>query len=236
MKKILLTIGLLATSSFSFADDGVFAINDVCAAFGCFPGDVAGYPVTITSSGSYQLTSNIDTVSTTVDVIQINSNNVTLDLNGFSIRGPRVCVGTNTTLVCSDGGMTANGISSVGRFNIAIKNGMVKGYDSGVALTSTGRNLTVSHIIAEENTIGISLNGQGIINDCITNRNISMGMSGLFSTVLIKDTVSIGNKGGPLFVGGGVCSNVYFHNNGSVNNVCARYTNESTCEGIVACP
>jgi hypothetical protein len=42
------------------AGDGKLEINQSCIAVGCFPGDTAGFPVTITSSGSYLLTGNLE--------------------------------------------------------------------------------------------------------------------------------------------------------------------------------
>ncbi len=236
MKKIIL-LGLLLTN-FVQATNGVFAINDVCAALGCFPGDTAGYPVTITNSGSYQLTSNLVSASTTTNVIELNTNNLSVDLNGFAILGPRTCTGNNATLSCSNPGMTAQGIGTdgTGRLNITIKNGVVKGFETGVAFNGAGRNIAISNITAEANDYGISLNGTGIISNCIANRNVVTALTGGFSLVLINDTVAFGNKGGPVFIGGGVCSNVFFTNNGSTSNLCARYTNGSTCEGTVACP
>ncbi len=234
MKKIILLC--LLTTGFVQATDGVFAINDVCAVFGCFPGDTAGYPVTITNAGSYQLTGTIVSASTTDDVIQINANNVTLDLNGFSIIGPRACSGFNDTLVCSEGAMTADGITTnaVERFNLVVKNGIVKGFDLGVNLR--GRNLSVNHVTAEENSFGITLNGTGLISDCITNRNSSVGISGALSTILISNSMAMGNRSGPVFSAGAVCSNVLFNLNGNSTNFCAKYTNGSICEGLVACP
>jgi hypothetical protein len=42
------------------AVDGVLEINQACVSVGCFPGDLAGFPVTISSTGSYRLTSSLD--------------------------------------------------------------------------------------------------------------------------------------------------------------------------------
>jgi hypothetical protein len=51
-----------------------------------------GFPYKITKPGSYKLTSNL-VVPAGVDGIDILSQDVTLDLNGFSITGPVVCTG-----------------------------------------------------------------------------------------------------------------------------------------------
>jgi len=214
------------------ATDGVFAINDICDGFGCFPGDTNGLPITITEPGSYQLTSNISSNSTTTDVIQINSDNVTLDLNGFSIIGPRTCTGENTSLVCTQPGMTAHGITANGRKNIKVKNGMVKGFDTGVSLTSSAsRGNVVENIQSSENEFGMSVIN-GMVNNCVANRNLDTGISnGLFSRLIVKDSYAYGNKNFSIIAI--TCSNVYLSNNGSDN--CVNYTNGSTC-GSSICP
>jgi len=231
MKKILL-IGLLSASNLAFADDGVFAINDVCDGFGCFPGDSSGFPITITASGSYQLTSNIVSGSTTINAIEINADNVTLDLNGFSIIGPRTCTGNNDTLVCTNSGMTAHGVSASNRSNIVVKNGIIQGFDSGVSLRGfSQRGNTVHRINSSQNEFGIGI-VHGVISDSIANRNLDTGFSnGLFGSVLIKDSFATGNRIRSAIAP--VCSNVYFSFNAS--DQCVTYTNGSICDGS-ACP
>ena len=62
MKKYLIATSMLAAAGFagtSHAVDGVFEISQACVEFGCVPGDSAFFPVTISESGSYRLTSNI---------------------------------------------------------------------------------------------------------------------------------------------------------------------------------
>ncbi len=66
--------------------DGTLEINEACAATGCFAGDAAGYPVTISTSGSYQLTGNLLLPAGTHG-IEITGVSVVLDLNGFTVRG-----------------------------------------------------------------------------------------------------------------------------------------------------
>ena len=237
MKK-LLAIFILGLSSFGIsgiacADDGVFAINDVCDNFGCFPGDSGGLPITITISGSYQLTSNITSSSTTNNVIEISADNVTLDLNGFAIIGPRTCTGDNTTLVCTNGGMTANGISASGRKNLVVKNGSVKGFDTAVAFTSlSSRGNVVENMYVSENEFGLFVVG-GMISSSTAIRNLDSGFSnGIIGHLFIKDSYARGNKSNSAIAV--TCSNVYFVGNG--NDGCGRYTNESTCGNGTACP
>ncbi len=231
MKKLIVLM-LLTAVGVSHADNGVFVINDVCDGFGCFPGDTNGLPITITQPGSYRLTSNLESSSTTTNVIEINSDNVTLDLNGFSIIGPRTCTGDNASLVCSNAGMTAHAITASGRKNITVKNGITRGFDTGVNLQSTAsRGNVVQNVQSSQNEFGIVVLN-GMVSDCVANRNLDTGISnGLFSNTFVKDSFAIGNRTRSIIAI--TCSNVYLANNGSDN--CGVYTNGSTCGGSL-CP
>lgn len=236
MNKIMMIMMVALMLSFTVkATDGAFAINDVCDGLGCFNGDNGGFPVTITESGSYQLTSNLVSTSTTINVIEINADNVTLDLNGFSIIGPRTCTGANSTLSCTNSGMTANGINGNDRDNVIVKNGIVKGFDTGVRLSGINqRGNRVTGIHASENEFGIVLIN-GIIKDSVANLNLDSGYSnGVFGTLMVMDSFAWGNRARSAFAF--VCSNVIFGNNGS-DASCQRYTNESSCgTGLDVCP
>lgn len=84
MRSIVLFI-VLASSSLAAAAEGVLEINQTCAVqTGCVPGDVAGFPVTISSPGRYRLTSSL---LGPIDgpTIDITASGVELDLNGQSL-------------------------------------------------------------------------------------------------------------------------------------------------------
>jgi hypothetical protein len=81
---------------------------------------ISSAPFTISSSGSYYLTTNI-TVATG-DAITIAANNVTLDLNGFTIASTRPTATTDSAILLSGG-----------RTNVAIYNGHIS---SGVTITA----------------------------------------------------------------------------------------------------
>ena len=80
-RTLLLALALtLAQAPPMHAVDGVLEINHACAVnTGCFPGDTAGYPVSITTAGSYRLTSSLQ------GRVGVSAERVTLDLNGFTI-------------------------------------------------------------------------------------------------------------------------------------------------------
>jgi hypothetical protein len=93
---VWLTLLGLATAipSVTLAVDGVVLINQANALAGnVTPGDSPGFPVTISVSGRYQLSSNLTVADADTDAIDITASNVTIDLNGFSIIGPVVCSG-----------------------------------------------------------------------------------------------------------------------------------------------
>lgn len=94
--------------------------------------DTAGFPITISTSGSYKLTSNL-VVPAGVDGIQVWASNVTIDLNGFSITGPASCGGQSpSSIVCT--ATTTRGINSAGGniFRLAVRNGSVGGFGTCV--------------------------------------------------------------------------------------------------------
>ena len=80
------------------AVDGVVLIDQNKALAGnVTPGDAPGFPVTISRSGSYRLSGDLtvpDAATTAVDVTNTAAD-VSIDLNGFSISGPVVCVGSS---------------------------------------------------------------------------------------------------------------------------------------------
>jgi hypothetical protein len=111
---------LLAVAMPAVATDGVIELNQakILAA--------GGYPYTIANPGSYILTSNLRVV---VDVngLVITANNVSLNLNGFSILGPNIGC---------DNSFHAIGAPSSGK-QIVIRNGMIDGFCFGIDLRST---------------------------------------------------------------------------------------------------
>jgi hypothetical protein len=84
----LLVLAALAGSVPAFAVDGVVLINQATVTA------AGGFPFKITESGSYKLSGSLVAPAAT-DGIDIQANDVTLDLNGFSISGAIVCAGIN---------------------------------------------------------------------------------------------------------------------------------------------
>ncbi len=138
---------ILAHSAEVLAVDGVIEINQVRAQAGAVtPGDTPGFPVTISRSGSYRLTGNLNVNQQ--NAIVITADNVSVDLNGFSIIGTTVCSGQGSDISCSPTSFT-QGVRSSNN-NTTVRNGAVSGMgNSGVSLR--GQNNIVENIHATSN-------------------------------------------------------------------------------------
>ena len=84
---IAIYMAIFLTAVPALGVDGAIEINQARAIIGGVSGgDSPGLPVSITEPGNYRLTGNLD-VDEATTAVSINSDNVTLDLNGFSIIG-----------------------------------------------------------------------------------------------------------------------------------------------------
>ena len=120
---LFLAVVVSALAAPAGASDGVIEINQARAmAGGITPDDFGGFPVTISASGSFRLTSDL-TVAANFGAIYVTASDVTIDLNGFTIYG--------------GGGSIADGISIPGVQNIEIKNGTIRGFSRNSIFSTT---------------------------------------------------------------------------------------------------
>jgi len=126
---------------------------------------ISSSPYIVNSSGSYYLTGNL---TSSGNGITVNADNVVIDLNGFTITGNN----------------TNDGIYMNGRSNIEVKNGTVKGFDTGINEHSTA-TLQIGHRMTNVRAVfnvhdGMSFaNNENIIKNCTVSRN---GRYGVYST------------------------------------------------------
>lgn len=136
-------------------------------------------PHTINRPGSYVLTSNF-LAPGAVDGFTIDANNVTLDLNGFSVMG-----------VPGSG----NGILVIGgRRNVVIKNGQVSGW-GGVGVVNNANETRLEHLVSSDNGgVGIAGGAGGAIRWC---PSVGNGGTGIVTSVnsLVESCVAQGNTG-----------------------------------------
>jgi hypothetical protein len=162
------------------AVDGVIEINQARAKVGgVTPGDTPLFPVTISQPGSYRLTGNLDVTDATArpngmapqdaTAIEVTADNVSIDLNGFTIKGPSVCPSSGLCLTCAFakscivplpmGGFPIGGQGVFSQnSNVTVTNGTVQGMgadgiclrfgarvDGVSAIGNGGSGIVVSH-------------------------------------------------------------------------------------------
>jgi hypothetical protein len=101
---------------------------------------IRAVPTVISSPGVYCFDHHVGTGITSGAAITIQSDDVVLDLAGFTLAGTAGPAGT------------ARGIVAVGRRNVTIRDGTVRGFEAGISL-SGGQNNLVERIRAEGNVL-----------------------------------------------------------------------------------
>jgi hypothetical protein len=196
----------------AIASDGVLEINTTCASAGCFAGDPPGFPVVITKAGSYRLTGNLAVVISSLPILDIRADHVTIDLNGFALLGPQVCnVGS-----CGASG-SGYGIVSYNVFptpkNTTVLNGTISGFNECLVLFAERvhvQRLSVSHCTA----VGLRVGDNGLVLDNrvsnVRTSGINMGSNTAFRDNVVTNA-DLGDTGtrfafeGGRAVGGNLC-------------------------------
>ncbi len=196
MKYYILMGLLFVNANDSWSIDGVIEINQTCATqLGCFSGDSGGYPVSIdgTSGNSYKLTSDLIIPDANTTGIQINSANIQLDLNGFSIIRSDCLVVTDANFNYRPNTGSGYGIfvSATFYYGISIKNGSVIGMGNK-GLFIPGRNSIIKNIHVRWNRReGIDA-GNDIM--MINNRAFENGGNGLECSAFCLIQANVSNK------------------------------------------
>ncbi len=201
--------------------------------------DRPGFPVSLYTSGSYRLTSNLDLTflnpdiakDTTVIVVQGSNTVVTIDLNGFALIGPTFC-GLSCTPLGNGQGVTSNS----GVQFIILRNGFIRGmggYGTGFS------KALVENVTSEHNGGAAFLVQGGVVRNSFASRNASgIDAPGSFVTGTtsrnnlglgiraqrIDNSEAIANAGVGFEVTGSVSNSSSFDNTGA----------ELACEAI--CP
>ncbi len=186
----------------ALAGDGVIEINQACVSAGCFPADAPGFPVTITESGSYRLTSNlvVPDENTTAIELGADADRSSIDLNGFAILGPTSCSGIG--FFCIPVG-TGHGIAAnITTTDVTVRNGRVIGMgDHGIFLQNFDY---VEGVVARSNGgIGIEvgpfssvINCQAVLNGgsgIRVDENISTGQFGNAGETVLHGNLAVRN-------------------------------------------
>ena len=118
---------------------------------GCV-GFIDALPQTITTQGIWCLRQDLDTSASSGHMIEIQTNNVTIDCNGFRVRG-------------SGGGAstTAVGIFADSRVNLTIRHCTIRGFQVGIEVTGGSDYIVENNLIDQSRFIGIETAGAGSI-------------------------------------------------------------------------
>jgi hypothetical protein len=176
----LLLILALAYAGPALASDGALEISQPCAvSTGCFTGDTPGFPVDVTEPGSYVLTSDLNhdpTVHGNTEIVRILADDITLDLNGFTIRSTSTCDDTS----CPGG--TVDGIDSGNGDRVTIRNGRVVGVDANCIRLQTEAHVD-DVIVSHCAFLGISVGANSLVENC---RVTSTGRTGLHTFAFVS--------------------------------------------------
>jgi len=168
---------MLLAAGDALAGAGVIEINAArAAAGGVTPADEAGFPVTLSLPGSYRLTGTLPVGNANLSAIEITSNDVTLDLNGFLLLGPVFCEGSGSGVSCTSSGSGA-GILALSREGIVIQNGTITGFGSGgIVLTPVESCRLASLNVVRNGSHGMLLGGSCEIEGVIVDENRGAGI------------------------------------------------------------
>lgn len=202
MKKAF-AIGVLAVvvmcmsgTAFSYSGPRVICMYYIESGF-YTPGDMRGFPLTISEPGSYMLMENIIVPNANTMAIEVTADNVTIDLNGFSIIGPVVCTasGSPATVACVPSGIDTSPCIYTLRDALTVKNGTITG--CGGSGVFTWGSAIIENIYAKGNR------GDGI--------NVAHG--GGTAKAIVRNTVASSNYFGGIYVGCGlITGNTSSHN------------------------
>lgn len=203
----------LQLATFAQAVDGRIEINHVNALAGGITGslaqDPAGYPVQITQSGSYVLTSDLFPPDSTT-AIHSQASNVTIDLNGFGIHGP-------------GGGPGGHGVFGPSR--VTVKNGVIKDMGgNGVLLGNRG--LIEGVTISSNQGDGIGTGASSFVRRSRVEFNDGNELNLTSDSVYQDSLIQNGTSGGfavigAVSTGGSICDGEPCAGLGEINQSCA---------------
>jgi hypothetical protein len=185
---------LLAFAPAALAVDGTVLINQSTITNGLTGCPTGGHlPILICQSGSYRLSGNVTVPDAITNAIEIRADNVTVDLNGFSIIGPVLCLGGPPVTSCSPPSASGGGLGITSGFdNITISNGTIRGtgFDA-IVLSGTGNRVANVNAYSNAN-VGIAVNN-GIVTSCTATNNGGAGIEVVHS--IVSGSIAMGNLG-----------------------------------------
>jgi hypothetical protein len=180
------------------AVDGEILIDQARVNAGAItPGDAPGFPATLSRAGRYKLNGTLS-VPAERNGIEVTQDNVTIDLNGF-------------TIVSNPSGEAFYGVFAANVFGLRIINGTIAGFENAAIANVGGARLVVENMRL--------VNGSGVFGGTesrILNSTIANGTTGIVCPgCLIEQNVITGNTSFGISIpdgGGQVLGNVIVGN------------------------
>lgn len=208
LKSAIQVAVLSFAASSAFAADGAIEINAACVATGCFSGDDPGFPVQAHRSGKYILTSNlyVGGGGSAIDA----RNNVTLDLNGFTVSGSNTCSGYPAVTSCiGSGGDPGIDLST----ESVVKNGVVKNFD-GYGISASDFSLVTGVTVSGNAGGGITAQRAKVTNSFVV-RNGGRGIAAATpSGGQVENTHVAGNESHGIYITKGLVRGNRVEDNG----------------------
>jgi len=120
--------------------------------------EITSIPTVITEQGIYCLKNNLASSETNIKAIDIQTSNVTIDFNEFKLGG--LAAGANTQ---------STGIYAMGRKNIILRNGNIRGFQTGLLLEAPSGDISPGggHVVENnrfDSNKRVAVNVEGIGN------------------------------------------------------------------------
>ena len=145
------------------------------------PGGSSSFGINV--PGSYYLTGNLTIGGGGANGISVMTNDVTIDLNGFSVTGSGVSSGAGIFL-------------SGGVANVTIRHGTIRNWGNyGINGVGNSKVRAEDLQVLNNGSTGIRVDVNGAVVNCIAEANAGVGIQGVDNCV-IKDSQSISNTGG----------------------------------------
>ncbi|MFK7894592.1 MAG: right-handed parallel beta-helix repeat-containing protein [Myxococcota bacterium] len=206
---LLMTLAPAAAS----AIDGVSEINQTCAVLtGCFTGDTAGFPVTITTQGSYRLTSNLVVPDEDTTGILYSVSNVAIDLNHFGII--RSDCQSNASCPAFFGAGSGIRTSSATNTRTTVQNGDITGMGSGGLVLGSNAQVMRMRITRSGGT-GITAQSDALIDQNTVSVSFGNGIAVTFRSTVSNNRVSSSGLGGISATNNGLISGNVVQTSGS---------------------
>ena len=140
----------------------------------------------ISQPGSYYFTTNI-LCANGKDGIEIVTNNITIDLNGFTLLGNVNAHFGYGIYIPNSGGLLTN---------VVIRNGIISSWAGNgyTAVASFGQYVTLERLILSLNDYGVFCTGSTVIRNCTVSGNNNDGIHAAASDCLIVGNTCSGNN------------------------------------------